>query len=70
MTFELISFSARALPLKRCVARGPLRPQVPWSWKGLVGIALYSWAAMFPFLASVLQAVLGFGVSLSVWPSR
>lgn len=68
VAFELTSFSASTLSLQLCVARVALLPGVPW--KGFVGITLYSWAAVFPFLASVLQEVLGFGVSLSVWPSR
>lgn len=66
MAFEQTSFSARTLPLQLCVAGVPLLPQVPWSWKGFAGITLYSWATVFPFLASVFQEVLGCGVSLSV----
>lgn len=70
VAFEGTSFSAGTLPLQLRVARVPLLHQVPWSWKGFVGITVYSWAAVFPFLASVFQEVLGCGVSLSVWPSR
>lgn len=70
VAFALTSFSARTLPLQLCVARVPLLPWVSWGWKGFMGITLYSWASVFSFLAPVLQEVLRFGVSLSVWPSR
>lgn len=40
VAFELISFSARTPPLQLYVAGVPLLPQVPWSWKGFVGITI------------------------------